>query len=172
MDFEYQYNEQYRFSQQSFGIGLLSRRAGGGWSTGHRHQRGARARSWPRSDPYADALVEREFDYGAGVGGRALARVEHRGTAILSAGYRGYWTATLNGASQSKFINFVTVEARAPLPFGLAVGRCLQPVPAAQQLRRPAGGDLSQAERLAVHLNHRALSLPFVMTYEETSCCP
>jgi hypothetical protein len=66
--------------------------------------------------------VEREFDYGAGVGGRAVARVEYRGTTILSAGYRGYWTATLNGASQSKFINFVSVEARAPLPFGLAVG--------------------------------------------------
>jgi hypothetical protein len=66
--------------------------------------------------------VEREFDYGAGVGGRALARVDYRGTTILSAGYRGYWIATLNGASQSKFINFISVEARAPLPFGLAAG--------------------------------------------------
>lgn len=28
MDFEYQYNEQYRFGQQSFGIGLLSRQLG------------------------------------------------------------------------------------------------------------------------------------------------
>ena len=121
MDFDYQYNEQYRFSQQSFGIGLLSRRTRGAWSL-HTDISAEVAPLVASSDPYADALVQREFDYGAGVGGRALARLEHRGTTILSAGYRGYWTATLNGASQSKFINFVSVEARAPLPFGLAAG--------------------------------------------------
>jgi len=121
MDFEYQYNEQYRFSQQSFGIGLLSRRAGSSWSL-HTDVSAEVAPLVATSDAYANALVDREFDYGAGVGGRALARLEHRGTTILSAGYRGYWTATLNGASQSKFINFVSVEARAPLPFGLAAG--------------------------------------------------
>ena len=121
MDFEYRYNEQYRFSQQSFGIGLLSRRSGGQWSL-YTDVSAELAPLVATSDPYAGSLVDREFDYGAGVGGRALARVEHGGTAVLSAGYRGYWTATLNGGSQSKFINFVTVEARAPLPFGLAAG--------------------------------------------------
>ena len=121
MDFEYQYNEQYRFSQQSFGLGLLSRRAGGSWSL-YTDVSAEIAPLVATSDPYADALVEREFDYGTGIGARGLARLEHRGTTILSAGYRGYWTATLNGASESKFINFVSVEARAPLPFGLAAG--------------------------------------------------
>jgi hypothetical protein len=121
MDFEYQYNEQYRFSQQSFGVGVLSRHGGGTWSL-HTDLSAELAPLVATSDPYAIPLVDREFDYGTGFGGRALARVQHRGTTILSAGYRGYWTATLNGASRSKFINFVSVEARAPLPFGLAAG--------------------------------------------------
>jgi len=121
MDFEYQYNEQYRFSQQSFGLGLLSRHAKGTWSL-HTDISAELAPLVATSDPYANSLVDREFDYGSGLGGRAQARVEHRGTSILSAGYRGYWIATLNGASRSKLVNFISVEARAPLPFGLAAG--------------------------------------------------
>ena len=74
------------------------------------------------SDPYAEERVSRAYDYGAGVGGRAFAQLEHRGFRVLSAGYRGFWTATVNGASQTKLVQFATVEARAPLPLGLSAG--------------------------------------------------
>ena len=74
------------------------------------------------SDPYARALLSRSYDYGSGVGGRAFIQLDHRGFRMLSAGYRGFWSATVSGASQSKLVQFATVEARAPLPLGLAVG--------------------------------------------------
>jgi len=121
MDFEYQWNEAFQFSQQSFGLGLLSRRGGSAW----RLNTDLSAELVPlmaSSDPYAEERVSRMYDYGTGLGGRALAQLEHRGFRFLSAGYRAYWGLTVNGASQSKLIQFATLEARAPLPFGLSAG--------------------------------------------------
>ena len=121
MDFEYQWNEAFQFSQQSFGLGLLSRTSGTDW----RLNTDLSAELVPlmaSSDPYAEDRVSRMYDYGTGVGGRAFAQLEHHGFRVLSAGYRAYWAATVNGASQSKLIQFATVEARAPLPFGLSAG--------------------------------------------------
>ncbi len=121
MDFEYQWNEAYKFSYQSFGLGLLSRTGGDPWQL----DTDLSAEFVPllaSSDPYAIDLVGRAYDYGTGVGGRAFAHVAHRGFRLLSVGYRGYWAATVNGASQSKLVQFATVEARAPLPLGLAAG--------------------------------------------------
>lgn len=121
MDFEYQWNEAFQFSQQSFGLGLLSRSGSNAW----RLNTDISAELSPlvaSSDPYAEERVSRMYDYGVGVGGRAFAQLEYRGFRVLSAGYRGFWTATVNGASQSKLIQFGTIEARAPLPFGLSAG--------------------------------------------------
>jgi len=121
MDFEYRWNESYQFSEQSIGVGLLSRTGDGSW----RVNTDVSAELLPlvaSSDPYADALVSRGYDYGAGAGGRALASLEFRGARVLTMGYRGYWTATVNGASQTKLIQFATVEARAPLVMGLSAG--------------------------------------------------
>ena len=121
IDFEYQWNEAFQFSQQSFGIGLLSRTGSSAW----RLNTDISAELLPlvaSSDPYAEETVSRMYDYGAGVGGRAFAQLEYRGFRVLSAGYRGFWTATVNGASQSKLIQFAKVEARAPLPLGLSAG--------------------------------------------------
>ena len=122
MDFEYQWNEQYQFSEQSFGIGTLRQTAGGGpW----RLSTDLSAELSPivaSSDPYADKAVSRDYDYGAGVGARAAAEVEYRGMRVLSAGYRGFWTSTINGASQSKLTQFAVVEARLPLLAGFSAG--------------------------------------------------
>jgi hypothetical protein len=121
MDFDYQWNASYEFSEQSFGLGLLSRTARNHWTL----ETDVSAEFVPlmaSSDPWAEELVSRSFDYGVGAGGRASAHVEYRGFRMLSAGYRGYWAATVNGASSSKLVQFATVEARAPLPFGLAAG--------------------------------------------------
>jgi len=121
MDFDYQWNAAYQFSDQSFGLGWLSRAGGQRW----RLDTDVSAELLPlmaSSDPYANALLRRSYDYGSGVGGRAFIHVDHRDFRILSAGYRAYWSATVSGASQSKLVQFATVEARAPLPLGLAVG--------------------------------------------------
>jgi hypothetical protein len=122
MDFEYQWNEQYQFSEQSFGIGTLAQTASAGpW----RLFTDLSAELSPivaSSDPYADKAVSRDYDYGAGVGARAAAQVEYRGMRVLSAGYRGFWTGTINGASQSKLTQFAVVEARLPLLAGFSAG--------------------------------------------------
>lgn len=122
MDFEYQWTEAYQFSEQSFGIGTLAQTGGvGSW----RLFTDVSAELSPivaSSDRYAEQAVSRDYDYGAGVGARALAQVEYRGQRLLSAGYRGFWTATYNGASDSKLIQFATVEARLPLIAGLSAG--------------------------------------------------
>lgn len=121
MDFEYQWNEAYQFSEQSFGLGLLSRTTGSTWTL-NTDISAELAPLVASSDPYAEERVSRSYDYGAGVGARALAQLEYRGFRVLKAGYRGFWTATVNGASQTKLIQYATVEARAPLPLGLAAG--------------------------------------------------
>jgi len=121
MDFEYQWNESYQFSEQSFGIGTLSRTGTGDW----RLATDLSAELMPlvaSSDLYAEDRVLRAYDYGAGLGGRAVVHVEYRGTRVLSAGYRGFWTATVNGASRSKLIQFGSLEARTPPVLGLSAG--------------------------------------------------
>lgn len=121
LDFDYQWNEAYQFSEQAFGIGILSRTGSGAWHL----DTDISAELVPlmaSSDPYTRSLLSRAYDYGAGVGGRAFARVEHRGFPLFSAGYRGFWTATVSGASDTKLVQFATVEARAPLPLGLSAG--------------------------------------------------
>ncbi len=122
MDLEFRWNEAYMFGQQSFGVGTLSR---SGTADGWRVRTDVSAEVAPlvaSADQYADRVVDREYDYGAGVGARAAAQVEYRGARLVSAGYRGYLTATLNGASESKLIQFMTVEARAPTPLGISIG--------------------------------------------------
>ena len=121
MDFDYQWNEAYQFSEQSFGLGLLSRTSRNRWTL----DTDVSAELLPlvaSSDPYAEERVSRSYDYGVGLGGRAFLHVEYHGFRMLSAGYRGFWAATVNGASQTKLVQFATVEARAPLPLGLAAG--------------------------------------------------
>ncbi len=121
MDFDYRWNESYQFSAQSVGLGMLSRTGDDTWHV----YTDVSAELLPlvaSSDPYANALVNRAYDYGAGVGGRAIASLELHGARLLTVGYRGFLTATVNGASQSKFIQFATVEARTPPVIGLSVG--------------------------------------------------
>ena len=121
MDFEYQWNESYQFSEQSFGIGTMTRSGTGTW----RLNTDLSAELMPlvaSSDLYAEDRVLRAYDYGAGVGGRAVVQVDFRGARVLSATYRGFWTATVNGASRSKFIQFANFEARMPLALGFYAG--------------------------------------------------
>jgi len=122
MDLEFRWNEAYMFGQQSFGLGTLSRSGGPeGWMV--RTDVSAEVAPLVASaDPYAPRVVDREYDYGAGVGARAAAQVEYQGHRFLTAGYRGYWTSTINGASETKLVQFMSVEARTPTPLGLSVG--------------------------------------------------
>lgn len=121
VDFDYRWNESYQFSEQSIGLGMLSRTGDGAW----RLNTDVSAELLPllaSSDPYADALVDRAYDYGAGLGGRVMASLELHGARMLTVGYRGFLAATVNGASQSKFVQFGVVEVRTPPVIGLSVG--------------------------------------------------
>jgi hypothetical protein len=122
MDFEYQWNEQYQFSEQSIGIGTVAQSASAGTWRLFTDLSAELSPIVASSDAYAPATVSRDYDYGTGVGARAAAQVEYRGTRVLSAGYRGFWTKTINGASQSKLTQFAIVEARLPLVAGLSAG--------------------------------------------------
>ena len=122
MDFEYQWNESYQFSQQSFGLGMLSRTGSNAW----RLNTDVSAELLPlvaSSDPvrrgHGEPLPTTTAPAWAAGPSRSSS---YRGFRVLSVGYRGFWTATVNGASQSKLIQFGTIEARAPLPIGLSAG--------------------------------------------------
>jgi len=121
MDFEYQWNESYQFSEQSFGVGALRWTGNGDWRL-HTDISAEFVPLLASSDLYAEDKVLRAYDYGAGVGGRAFARLEYRGQSILGLSYRGFWTATVNGASRTKLIQFGILEARTPAVLGLAAG--------------------------------------------------
>jgi hypothetical protein len=121
LDFEYQWNESYQFSEQSFGVGALRKSGSGDWRL-HTDISAEFVPLLASSDLYAEDRVLRAYDYGAGIGGRAMAHLEHRGVPILSASYRGFWTATVNGASRTKLIQFGLFEARTPAMLGLSLG--------------------------------------------------
>ena len=73
-------------------------------------------------DRYQRTISRRKYDFGAGVGARALAELEYRGERVLSAGGRAYWAPTLNGASESMLVQLVGVEARLPRVLNLSLG--------------------------------------------------
>jgi len=126
MDFDYRRDGVVDFAQQSFGLGLLSRSPMGG---DFRLVTDVSLEATPIlavRDGYSEPLTERTYDYGIGGGGRALAQLEHRGRRVLSASYRAYWGATLNGASDSKLVQLAAVEARLPVVAGFALGASYQ----------------------------------------------
>ena len=72
-------------------------------------------------DHYTGTTTKRRYDFGAGAGARALAELEYRGHRVLSAGGRTYWAPTLNGASQTKLVQFLDVEASLPVVASLSL---------------------------------------------------
>ena len=122
MDFDYRRDGVVEFAEQSFGVGLLSRAALG---AGLRIATDVSAEAVPIlavRDLHGRAMTGRRYDYGAGLGARALAGLEYHGRRLLSVSGRAYWGPTLNGASESKLVQLASADARLPLVGSLSVG--------------------------------------------------
>lgn len=120
MDLDYRRDGATEFAEQSFGVGMLSRTGAG---DGLRLASDLSLEAVPlMAVRESNPLGRRRYDYGAGVGARALAALEWRGRRILSAGARAYWAPTLNGASTAKAVQIANVDARLPFAGGVSVG--------------------------------------------------
>ncbi len=116
LDFDYRWDGRVGFAEQSVGIGLLSRFGNDRW----RVKTDLSAEAVPllaSTDRWSTPAVNRYYEFGSGLGGRAVAQLEHHGRRLLFGSLRAYWAATLNGASSSKLIQLLEVEARTP-PLG------------------------------------------------------
>ncbi len=123
MGFDYRRDGAVEFAEQSFGVSRLSRSPLGG---GFRLRTDVSAEAVPIlavQDPYTRTETrKRRYDFGAGAGARVLAELEYRGHRVLSAGGRVYWAPTLSGASGTKLVQLVGVEARLPPVLSLSPG--------------------------------------------------
>jgi Domain of unknown function (DUF3943) len=119
---EYTAIPAYNFADQNLSLDFLTRTSTGkGW--GVRTDLGLSAvLLGSTSSEYAFQEVERPYDFGPGLGARVAARLEHRGSSILSLGYRTYWLHTVNGAPSDHRLDFAGAEVRLPLVGGLHGG--------------------------------------------------
>ncbi|NUO63752.1 MAG: DUF3943 domain-containing protein [Gemmatimonadaceae bacterium] len=122
MHYHYMNNQALVSGAQGFSGVLLSRYPIGGlgalrtelWLTGI-------ALGAVRSDYGADSAAvanetARNYDYGPGGGGRALARFEHRGRTLVEASYQSTWIDVVSGAARTHHYEVLT--GRATLPLG------------------------------------------------------
>jgi hypothetical protein len=122
MDFDYRRDGVVEFAEQSFGVGLMSRAP---LSGALRLATDFSAEAVPIlavRDRYGKPMTGRRYDYGAGVGARAVAGLEYRGRRLLTVSGRTYWGPTLNGASESKLVQLANAEVRLPLRWSLSAG--------------------------------------------------
>jgi hypothetical protein len=121
LDFDYRWNGRVGFAEQSIGIGLLSRFGGEDWQV----DTDISAELLPlvaSTDRWATESVQRYYEFGSGLGGRAEARLSNRGHRILMASLDAYWAVTLDGASSNKLIQIAEIELRTPQIVGLHLG--------------------------------------------------
>ncbi len=121
IDFDYRWDGRVGIGTQGVGLGMLSRLGSERW----RVLTDVSAEAVPllaSTDRWAHPVVDRDYEFGSGLGGRAAAQLQHEGDRILSGDLRAYWSVTLNGASTSKIIQMAEVEARTPRLGPLALG--------------------------------------------------
>lgn len=125
LDFDYRWDNRVGFALQSVGLGFLSQFGGESWKL-QTDLSGELVPLLASTDRWSREAIGRYYEFGTGVGARAAARLERRNAVLLSASLRGYWTATLNGASTRKLIQLVEIEAKSP-PIGpLSLGAGLR----------------------------------------------
>lgn len=125
LDFDYRWDGRIGFGLQSFGLGLLSQLGGESWKV-HTDLSGELVPLLASTDRWSRETIGRYYEFGSGVGARAAARLEHRESVLLSASLRAYWTATLNGASNSKWVQMAEFEATTPRVGPLSLGAGLR----------------------------------------------
>ena len=116
LDFDYRWDGRVGFAEQSVGLGMLSRFGNERW----RVKTDLSAEAVPllaSTDRWSTPETGRYYEFGSGLGGRAVAQLEHNGRRLVFGSLRAYWSVTLNGASSSKLIQIAEIEARTP-PLG------------------------------------------------------
>jgi hypothetical protein len=125
LDFDYRWDGRVGFAEQGIGLGMLSRFGTEEW----RLTTDITAELLPllaTTDRRARDVSPRYYEFGSGLGGRAGARLSHRGVPILSGSLRAYWSVTLDGASSSKVVQLAELEARTPRLGSLSLGADLR----------------------------------------------
>ena len=70
---------------------------------------------------YVD-IVQRDYDFGSGLGFRFMGHIVRDQSRILTVGYRGIFTHTLNGAIGNQIVHFALVKFRIPVSKSIFVG--------------------------------------------------
>ncbi len=119
--FDYMENKAYEAGGQSFGVTLNSRfRMSDRVTISTRVQPTVAILTGVNSE-YGQ-FTGRTYDFGSGFGFRARGQLNRSGYNLLTLGYAGAYTHTMNGAAGNQVIHYVFVEARYPLWETLGVG--------------------------------------------------
>jgi hypothetical protein len=120
-DFDYRWDRVLAFSEQSIGLGTMTRHGEGRW----RFYTDLSAEAVPIAatiERSSEPSVGRIYDFGSGVGGRVAGRIERDALPVLQASYRAYWLGTLNGVSSSKLVQIAALGASVPVAGDFSVG--------------------------------------------------
>ena len=144
LDFDYRWDGRVGFGLQSVGLGLLSQLGGGAWQV-HTDLSGELVPLLASTDRWSREAIGRYYEFGTGFGARAAARLRHLDTVLLSASLRSYWTATLNGASTSKWVHLAEIEVSTPPvgPVSLGAGLRLYRQNSTYDVRDPGTESMS-----------------------------
>lgn len=120
--YDYFNNETYTVGGQSFGVTLRSRFRLGQDLAIRTLVEPFGAAIWAVSSDY-DQVAGRDYDFGSGAGLRTRLQVNRSGVDVLSLGYTGVYSHTLNGAVGNHVVHMVSLGVRAPVfrRFGAAM---------------------------------------------------
>ncbi len=128
-EFEYSQNDVFAFGTQSFNAsyrygyavasgtwsvnGSLNARAIPIAGVGSEHANGALARAGISSEPSGE--IDRDYDYGSGVGGRVEGALQRKGKEILGVSYQTTWVRTFSGADGTHVLQDLRVRGTVPV---------------------------------------------------------
>ena len=134
-EFEYSQNPAYSFGTQSFNASYRYRyeTRSGQWELGARadaraiplagvsseHANGELARKGISSEPSGE--IDRDYDYGSGVGAHVAGSVRRLGREVLRVSYGTSWIRTFSGADGSHLLQEIRVRGTLPIARGWAV---------------------------------------------------
>ncbi|MBK5096525.1 MAG: DUF3943 domain-containing protein [Gemmatimonadetes bacterium] len=134
-EFEFSQNPAYSFGTQSFNASYRYRYVtrSGKWELGARmdaraiplagvsseHANGELARRGICSEPSGE--IDRDYDYGSGVGAHLAGSVKRSGREVLKMSYGTSWVRTFSGADGSHLVQEIRVRGTLPITRGWAL---------------------------------------------------
>jgi len=134
-EFEFSRNPAYSLGTQSFNVSYRYRYTtrSGQWELGARadaralplagvsseHANGELARKGVCSEPSGE--IDRNYDYGSGVGAHLAGSVRRSGREVLQVSYGTFWVRTFSGADGSHLLQEIRVRGTLPITRGWAL---------------------------------------------------